>query len=297
MRGHGGEMVYIARELMGRFGQGMAQEDLFDQVAGVQGELYREAAGRRTIKFDENGRSYFAKIHFGVGWAEIFKNLLQGRLPVLGAGDEWRALKRLGEMGIDTMHPVMYYSSGQNPARIRSCIITRSLDNTLSLEGLCLGANESGKALDLTLKRNLITRVAGIARKMHAGGMNHRDFYLCHFLMELSSGDQSTQGQNNPRLYLIDLHRAQLRNKTPGRWRVKDIGGLFYSAFDAGLTKRDLLRFVRDYLPEGGTLRETLHRDRAFWRRVRRRAARLYLQDHDVLDARIARLLGMNNKA
>ena len=40
------------------------------------------------------------------------------------------------------------------------------------------------------------------------------------------------------RLYLIDLHRMQLRRKTPSRWIVKDIAGLYYSSMDIGLTKR-----------------------------------------------------------
>jgi len=29
------------------------------------------------------------------------------------------------------------------------------------------------------------------------------------------------------KLYLIDLHRVQIREKVPHRWRVKDLAGLF----------------------------------------------------------------------
>ena len=32
------------------------------------------------------------------------------------------------------------------------------------------------------LKRVLVQRIATIARTLHGAGMNHRDFYLCHFL-------------------------------------------------------------------------------------------------------------------
>jgi hypothetical protein len=47
-----------------------------------------------------------------------------------------------------------------------------------------------------------------------------------------------------PIIPLIDLHRAQLRKKTPRRWVVKDVAGLYFSVMDIGLTQRDLFRFV-----------------------------------------------------
>lgn len=51
---------------------------------------------RRTLRIEVAGQGYlFVKIHRGVGWKEILKNLLSLRLPVLGAGNEWRAIARL----------------------------------------------------------------------------------------------------------------------------------------------------------------------------------------------------------
>ena len=49
------------------------------------------------------------------------------------------------------------------------------------------------------------------------------------------------------KLSLIDLHRAQIREQTPRRWRDKDLASLYFSALDIGLTRRDLLRFLRIY--------------------------------------------------
>ena len=58
------------------------------------------------------------------------------------------------------------------------------------------------------------------ARRMHDAGINHRDFYICHFhLDELSLQEQET------RCYLIDLHRAQIRERTPRRWRIRTLPG------------------------------------------------------------------------
>jgi hypothetical protein len=75
---------------------------------------------------------------------------------------------------------------------------------------------------------------------MHGGGVNHRDFYICHFLLHLPVDAGA------PRLSLIDLHRAQVREQTPRRWRDKDLAALYFSALDIGLTRRDGLRFLQD---------------------------------------------------
>ena len=76
------------------------------------------------------------------------------------------------------------------------------------------------------------------------------------------------------KLYLIDLHRIQLRRKTPELWAVKDIAGLYYSSKDIGLTKRDLLRFMKLY--RGKPLREILATEMGFWRKVESRGNKLY---------------------
>jgi heptose I phosphotransferase len=108
---------------------------------------------------------------------------------------------------------------------------------------------------------------------MHGAGINHRDFYICHFHL-----DESSLAEPSLRCYLIDLHRAQIRRRTPRRWRVKDLAGLYFSAMDCGLQRRDLLRFMRHY-SEGG-LRRALGEDARLWRQVERRARQLYRKGH-----------------
>ena len=93
------------------------------------------------------------------------------------------------------------------------------------------------------MKRALIRSVAGMARRMHGGGVNHRDFYICHFLLHLDPAPTA----ENLKLSLIDLHRAQIREQTPRRWRDKDLASLYFSALDIGLTRCDRLRFLRGY--------------------------------------------------
>lgn len=218
-----------------------AGRDPFAAVEALQGEVFRELEARRTLRTEVAGRGYFVKIHRGVGWGEILKNLMCLRLPVLGAGNEWRAIKRLEQLGVDTMCGVAFGQRGSNPASQHSFIVTEELVPTISLEDYC--RDWPAYPPDVVLKRALLRRVAEMARRMHGGGVNHRDFYICHFLLHLDP----VPSPANFKLSLIDLHRAQIRNKTPRRWRDKDLASLYFSALDIGLTQRDLLRFLRQY--------------------------------------------------
>jgi heptose I phosphotransferase len=244
-----------------------SRRDPFAAVEALQGQVLRELDGRRTLRFEIEGRGYFVKIHHGVGWGEIFKNLSCLRLPVLGARNEFLAIERLTRLGVGTMRMVAFGERGWNPARRRSFIITEELAPTISLEDFC--RDWSRTPPELALKRALITRVAEMARKMHSGGMNHRDFYLCHFLLH-------TQPPPRPdalRLSIIDLHRARINTTTAPRWRRKDLAGLYFSALDIGLTRRDLLRFIRVYFD--APLRTTLAREAGLLKWLQREAVRL----------------------
>ena len=97
-----------------------AGHDAFAAVDRLEGEVFRELDGRRTFRTEVEGRGFFVKIHHGVGWGEIAKNLLCLRLPILGAGNEWQAIKRLEQLGVDTMRGVAFGQRGGNPAKTTS---------------------------------------------------------------------------------------------------------------------------------------------------------------------------------
>lgn len=109
-----------------------------------------------------------------------------------------------------------------------------------------------------------------MAGTMHRAGVNHRDFYICHFLLHT---DRPVT-VNDFRLSLIDLHRAQTRSETPLRWRNKDLAGLYFSALDIGLTRRDRLRFLRNYFQR--PLREIMRDEATLLALLERKADRLY---------------------
>lgn len=252
--------------------------DPFAELARIDGQVFRELEGRKTFRFERGGKGYFAKLHWGVGWKEIVKNLLQGRLPVVSAKNEWRAIQRFSQLGVSTMRLVGYGCSGLNPAQLKSFVLTEELAPIISLQDFC----QDWKILPPTfaLKQAILTKVAHIARQLHEHGVNHRDFYICHFLLDLKMGLDNLDA-NNVLIYLIDLHRVQLRRYTPQRWRVKDISGLYFSAMDLGLTKRDLFRFAKIYHQQ--PLRDTLQKNKLFWWRVQRRARLLYFKTHHKL--------------
>ncbi len=241
------------------------------EILHIDGESVREAPGRRTVKTVIGDKYYYLKAHFGVGWQEIFKNLSYLRLPVLGARNEWHGIHHLQRIGVDTLTAAGYGITGFNPARRQSFMLTEDLSNTISLEDFChmhwANKNLSGSAL--VFKRILIDRLADIAHAIHSNGANHRDFYLCHFL--LSSTDIN---KSSPRIFLIDLHRMQIRRSTPKRWVIKDIAGLYYSSMDMGLSQRDLFRFMRRY--RRMNLHQIIPNDNSFWARVKRRGINLY---------------------
>jgi heptose I phosphotransferase len=78
---------------------------------------------------------------------------------------------------------------------------------------------------------------------MHRGGVNHRDCYICHFLLQQPMPSKI----EDIKLSVIDLHRAQIRQHVPRRWRNKDLIGLYFSSLEIGLTSRDIYRFLRVY--------------------------------------------------
>jgi len=246
-------------------------KDPFQEADRLQGQIFRQMKARKTLRFTLNGSAYFLKLHRGVGWTEIAKNLVQCKYPVLGARNEWTALNRLRQIGVETMTPVAYGSKGANPAHRQSFIITEELTDTESLEDFC--ADWAAQPPPFQLRKALVKRVASMVREMHRHGMNHRDCYICHFHLNIAAG-RNRIDPKELHLHVIDLHRAQLRRRTPLRWIIKDLAGLYFSAMDIGLTQTDRLRFMTTY--EQRPRREILRDRRRFWRHIARTAITLY---------------------
>lgn len=245
-----------------------AGRDAFAEVELLEGEVYRELEARRTLRTEVDGRGYFVKIHRGIGWGEIFKNLFTAKLPVLGAGQEWQAIQRLHEVGVPTMTAVAYGERGANPADQHSFIVTQELAPTISLEDLSMDWLKQPP--EPRLKRALIAEVARMTGMMHRAGVNHRDCYICHFLLHTDKPVTA----DDFKLSVIDLHRAQVRSRISQRWCNKDLAALYFSILDIGLTRRDKLRFLKGYFQQ--PLRQILAEEGALLQWLERKASKLY---------------------
>lgn len=242
-------------------------KDAFAEVEKLHGDVFRALETRRTLRFEVDGKGYFLKLHYGTTLKEVVKNLLSLRMPVLGADREWNAIHRLKALGVDTMTGIGFGEKGWNPIRRTSFIITEDLAPTISLEDYC--ADWAITPPEPALKRMIIRRVATMVREMHRGGVNHRDCYLCHFLLHLPfEGDESTL-----KISVIDLHRAQIRQHVPQRWRDKDLIGLYFSSLNIGLTQRDIYRFLRIYFQQ--PLRTILAQEGTFFAKAEAKAERI----------------------
>jgi heptose I phosphotransferase len=241
--------------------------DPFGVIAALQGEVFKDSGTRLTQRFEIAGRNYFVKYHRGVGWLEIAKNLLLLRAPVVDAGNEYRALMRLAQCGIAAPAVAAFGVRGGNPARRQSFIVCDALVDHVSLAVLTQDWHRDPPSPPA--KRALVRAVAELTRSMHRVGVVHRDYYLFHLLL-----DEPMWRAGAVKLALIDLHRAQLRQEIPARWRVRDLGALLFWCLDLPLTRHDQLRFIRTY--EDRPLRVALRSDAPMWAAVRQRAAALY---------------------
>ncbi len=266
------QIVILRDELIAHWGQ----QNVLSLVQKLSGPVAREFADRQTLRFELAGKAYYRKLHRGVGWSEIFKNLVQLRLPILGARNEWLALNKLHAMGIPSLEPVAYGEQKKNPAKKISFIVTRELAGAVQLDHYFQQHSISFKEKTLLLRK-----VAEIARALHEAGINHRDFYLCHFMLDLESVVQWRAGGIEPKMYLVDLHRAQLRPQVPVRWLIKDLSGLYFSSLELGFTPRDYFRFMRKYwqLP----LRALFITDTPMLNAIALRAVKTYKRDFGVI--------------
>ena len=243
-------------------------DDLISEAKNIEGEVFRQYENRVTKRIKHNDQNYFLKFHGPVGWKEIIKNLILLKPPIVGAKQEYLALSHMHQLGINGPKVKYYYSKGFNPSNKSSFLITKELKDTISLEDFFLEGKQ--KNLSFVQKNNLLNSVANITRKLHQSGINHRDLYLCHYHIDTNTDF------NQIDLSLIDLHRAQIRNEVPERWLVKDIGGLYHSAIQFGLTERDCYRFLMIYF--NCSLRDLFFKYQNFLEKARSRAFSMYMK-------------------
>jgi len=211
----------------------------------------------------------YLKKHRARTWATRIAATLGTAVPPSPGRVEAQNARTLQSLGIDVM-PVMAYGEKLHAdGRLESFLLTEELVGYCELQdviqqrfpardtpstrpsprsngGPALAGGELvppyGSLLpaDPALQR-LIVQVADIARRFHAAGFNHRDFYCCHFLTK-----ETSPGRFDVRL--IDLQRVQRRQWFRRRWIVKDLAQLASMAPDDRVGRREKVLFLRTYL-------------------------------------------------
>ena len=189
------------------------------------------------------------------------------------ARTEARCAGSLPSLGINVMRLVAYGERLCADGMVESFLLTEELAGYVELQEFLRNrfpprSAPGGRDADL---QRIIRHVAEIARRFHAAGYNHRDFYTCHFLVnELSPGQFDVR--------LIDLQRVQRRRWFRRRWIVKDLAQLAYSAPRDRIGPKELIAWMRHYL-ETAKLRPGDKRlIRAVTARVKRMRRRLGVQ-------------------
>ena len=205
-------------------------------------------------------------MHHGIGWKEIFKDLFQFKKPILGAENEYLAIKLLESVDVSTMRCAAYGKRGMDPSRQESFLVTEELAGMISLEDFVKNALFSG------VRKDILSALAVQLGVMHRSGLNHRDCYICHFML-----DPEKALAGDVKLHVIDLHRAQIRQKVPFRYLVKDVAGILFSSADLKISRMEMLRFIRLY--SNRPLAVELKENGKFWESVAGAARKLYFKE------------------
>jgi heptose I phosphotransferase len=211
---------------------------------------------RQTYKLrTSSGRTVYLKLYRKVEPEPRFTRLFARGFDSM-ASREWHVVQCLHELNVPTMRLAACIEEVIDGRVTRAAFLTEGLNAPRSLHRLLL--DEFTEYPQPLRRQKLARELGGIVRTMHAGGVNHRDFYLVHIRVG-----------HNDELYVTDLNRADIRKRVTRRWRVKDIAAILHSAPQSLVTATDKARVIRAYL--GGRLRE----HRAFIRAVIRKAERM----------------------
>jgi hypothetical protein len=207
----------------------------FEQFMALSGgKVFRDFPGRRTVRLelkqaDGGVQAVFLK-RYESGYLSPARRWLR-RLGWPGAEDEagreWLAIQQVGALGIRTATPVALGQEAANSTATRSFLMTTEIPG--AVDGIAWA-----EQLPARERRRFLLHVAELARRFHAAGLVHKDFYLGHVLVSPAAGE--------PELFLIDLQRAVRPCCLRARWVAKDLGALAYSMYNAGGCRTDLLR-------------------------------------------------------
>lgn len=107
--------------------------------------------------------------------------------------------------------------------KVESFLITKNFAPLIDLEDIVLNQPEFLLGtINNKRKHNILRAIAHYARKMHASGLNHKDFNATHLLLQDIDAEQ-------PLVALFDLQRIDKNIFNRFRWPIKSLAELFYT--------------------------------------------------------------------
>jgi heptose I phosphotransferase len=173
--------------------------------------------------------------------AEQFRRIVESKPLRSSAWREFHFINKLRRLGVATAHPVAFGEEMLGRWEVRSFVVTAEIQGQALeklLEQVSCGTRP---APSWTERREIIEQLAAMTRTLHAAGLFHRDLYFSHVFLTHNRDGGGV-------LRLIDLARMIERPWLPGRWRIKDLAALDYSAPADLVTHADRLRFLYHYL-------------------------------------------------
>jgi hypothetical protein len=184
----------------------------------------------------------YLKKHRGCTWRTRLAAVLRLAPPASPGRIEAESAIALNAIGIDVMPLTAYGEKLHADGRLESFLLSEELEGYCELQDFIEQRFHATctRSVPNTLHR-LIVQVANIARRFHAAGFNHRDFYCCHFLVKEILPEQFD-------VRLIDLQRVQRRRWFRRRWIVKDLAQLASMLPKAHIGCREKVLYLRRYL-------------------------------------------------
>ncbi|HJX01832.1 MAG TPA: lipopolysaccharide kinase InaA family protein [Candidatus Humimicrobiaceae bacterium] len=201
-----------------------------------KGILLKKNRFRSVVKIELEDKILYLKSHFRP-WRDGMKAIIPW-LKKEDAGNEWRNMLLLNRLGFNTMTPVAFGEKKILGIPYFSLTLTESIYDAEKLETYFpVHFSHPLSNQKVFEKRELIKRIATLARDLHTKGLNHQDFYLGHLFIR------------HNKIFIIDIQRMHYKKSIRGHDVIKDLAQLAYSAKRSGIfTKTDFMRFAHSYL-------------------------------------------------
>lgn len=230
-------------------------------------DAYRQRIRLRIPGVNGSARTLYLKRYHHPPLGEQLRRMAATGLFRSSASHETRFIKKLGILGIPTLRTLARGQCMNGPWEDASFAITEGL-NGISLETLvnemARDDQKGNSGLSVRDRHDIARQLGYIVRLLHEAEYFHRDLYLCHVFLTRNRDGAIV-------LRVIDLARMIERPLNPGRWRIKDLAALQYSAPSPIVTRADRMRFMRAYYGANASkelMRSDIHRVAAKTRRI-----------------------------